>query len=177
MIALYLIAAVVVIFLIVVALQPAAFTVTRSARLAVPPEKVFPHVNDLHQWEAWSPWAKMDPNSKNSFQGPASGVGAALAWAGNHKVGEGRMTITESQPGNLIRFRLEFLKPMKATNLATFSFQPEAGQTIVTWTMSGNNNFVGKAFGLVVNCDRMIGGQFEQGLANLKGVAESGTAG
>ena len=173
MIAFYLIAALVLIFIIVVAMQPAEFNVMRSAKLAEPPEKIFPHVNDLHLWEAWSPWAKLDPNAKNSFAGPASGVGAAMAWEGNCKVGVGRMTITESKASSLIRFRLEFEKPMKATNTAEFTFKPEGGQTVVTWSMAGRNNFAGKVFGLFMNCDKMIGGQFEKGLAQLKSVAEA----
>ena len=166
------IAVLVVLFIIVVAMQPSDFSVTRSAKMAAPPEKVFPYVNDLHQWEAWSPWAKLDPNAKNSFEGPASGVGAAMAWEGNCKVGVGRMTITESKTGGLVRFKLEFVKPMKATNTAEFTFKPEGNQTVIAWTMAGKNNFVGKAFGLFVGCDKMIGGQFEKGLATLKSVAE-----
>ncbi len=160
-----------ILFVIFVLGQPSEFSVTRSLKMAAPPEKVFPHVNDLHQWEAWSPWAKLDPNATPTFSGAATGVGAAMAWSGNNKVGQGKMTITESQPSQLIRFRLEFLKPMVATNLATFTFQPEGGGTLVTWAMAGRNNFMGKIFGLLVNCDKMVGGQFEKGLASLREVA------
>ena len=167
------IVALLALLIIVAATRPDEFTVTRSAKFAAPPEEVFPHVNDLHKWEAWSPWAKLDPNAKNSFAGPAAGVGAAMAWEGNCKVGVGRMTITESRPCELIRFRLEFIKPMQATNMAEFSFKPDNNQTVITWTMSGKNNFVGKIFGLFMNCDKMIGGQFDKGLATLKSVAEA----
>ena len=166
-------AVVVVVFLIIVATRPSDFRVTRSAAIAAPPEQVFPHVNELRNWEAWNPWGKMDPNCKMTYHGPPAGVGASYAWVGNNKVGEGRSTITESKPNQLVRFRLEFAKPMKATNTAEFTFQPEGGQTIVTWTMSGKNNFIGKAFGLVVNCDHMIGSQFETGLAQMKLLAEA----
>jgi len=161
-----------ILFLVVIAGRPAAFTVSRAASFSAPPEKIFPHVNDLHQWDAWSPWAKLDPNAKNTFSGAAAGAGAARAWAGNNKVGAGKMTITESQPGALIRLRLEFQKPMKATHTAEFTFQPEGDRTVVTWRMAGNSSFRGKCFGLFMDCEKMIGRQFEAGLASLKSVTE-----
>src|SRR5277367_882886 len=102
-----------IIFSIVVAGRPDEFIVSRSVKISAPPEKVFPHVNDLHKWEAWSPWAKMDPACKNTYDGTAAGVGAGFAWDGNKKVGAGRMTIIESAPSDLIRIKLEFLKPFK----------------------------------------------------------------
>ncbi|MCE9592024.1 MAG: SRPBCC family protein [Planctomycetes bacterium] len=162
----------VVVLVVVVALRPSGFSVARSMGMAAPAGRVFEQVNDLHKWEAWSPWAKLDPDAKVTYDGPAAGVGAGFAWVGSSKVGEGRMTITESRPGELVRFRLEFLKPMKATNTAEFTFRSAGGQTVVTWTMSGRNNFAGKAFGLVVNCDKMVGGQFEKGLADMKSIVE-----
>lgn len=162
-------------FAVIAALQPADFRITRSATIAAPPEVVFPHVNDMHQWQEWSPWAKIDPAAKVSFDGPPSGKGAGYAWDGNMEVGAGRMTITESQPSELIRFQLDFEKPMKGTNIAEFTFKPEGGQTVVTWTMSGKNGFMGKAVGLIMNCDKMVGGQFEKGLATLKVLAEAET--
>ena len=167
------IAFIAIIFFVVVAGRPDEFVVSRSAKISAPPEKVFPHVNDLQAWEAWSPWAKLDPNAKNSFAGPPSGVGTAMKWEGNNKVGVGRMTVTESKPGEVIRFRLDFEKPMKATNTAEFTFRPEAGQTVVTWSMFGKNNFMGRLFGLIMNCDKMVGGQFEQGLTSMKSVVEA----
>ena len=162
-----------ILLVIVIAGQPNEFTFTRSAKITAPPEKIFPHVNDLHLWQAWSPWAKLDPNSKSTFSGPDAGVGAAMAWVGNNKVGEGKMTIIENQPSTLIRFRLDFLKPMVATNTAEFVFLPEGHQTIVTWRMHGKNNLMGKLFGLLINCDKMVGSQFEKGLSALKSVAET----
>ena len=165
--------AVIAAFLVAAALQPADFRITRSATMAAPPAVIFPHVDDLHKFQEWSPWAKLDPAAKISFDGPVSGKGAAFAWAGNMDVGVGRMSILDSQPGELVRFQLDFEKPMKGTNLAEFTFKPEGAQTAVTWTMSGKNGFVAKAFGLVVNCDKMVGGQFEQGLAALKTLAEA----
>ena len=158
-------------FVVVIAGQPDEFKVVRSMPIAASPGKVFPHVNDLHKWEAWSPWAKLDPNAKNSFAGPESGAGAAMAWDGNKKIGAGRMTITESVPNELVRFRLEFIRPFQATNTAEFTFRPEAGQTIVVWTMTGRNTLFSKLFGLFMNCADLCGRDFEKGLANLNSVA------
>ena len=166
-------AVVVVAFVVVVAMQPSEFRVTRTATIDAPPAAVFEQVNDLRKWNAWSPWAKLDPNAKNTFEGPASGKGASFAWAGNSQVGEGRMTITESRPNERVAMKLDFVKPFEATNTTEFTFKPEGGKTVVTWAMSGRNNFVGKAVSLCMNCDKMIGGQFEQGFANLKAVVET----
>lgn len=158
--------------LVIIAGRPDEFTVLRSIKIAVPPEKVFPHVNELKKWDAWSPWAKIDPNCKMTYIGPPAGVEASYSWAGNTKVGEGKLTIIESAPRSLIRLRLEFLKPFKATNTAEFKFTPEGGETLVTWSMTGKNNFFFKVFGLFMDCDTMVGKDFEKGLASLKGVAE-----
>src|SRR4030095_433305 len=113
------------------------------------------------------------PNAKNTFEGPSAGEGAVFRWAGNKNVGEGSMTITESRPNDLIRIRLEFLKPFAATNATEFTFTPQGNQTLVTWTMSGKNNFIAKAIGLFIDCDKMIGGMFEKGLAQMKSLAEA----
>jgi hypothetical protein len=115
----------------------------------------------------------MDPACKNTYTGAAAGTGAILSWAGNKKVGEGRMTIFESAPSDLIRIKLEFLKPFKATNTAEFVFKPEGNQTVVTWSMFGKNNFFFKAFSLFMNSDKMVGKDFEKGLAAIKTVAEA----
>lgn len=164
------------VFLVVVALQPSHFSITRSTTIAAAPAAVFPHVNELRKWEAWSPWARLDPNMKATYRGPAAGVGAESAWAGNNEVGEGSMTITESRAGERVRFRLDFVKPMAGTAAAEFTFQPQGNQTVVAWTMSGENSFVCKAIGMFVNCDKMVGEQFEKGLAQLKTVAEAPAA-
>ncbi|MCK9605697.1 MAG: SRPBCC family protein [Methylomonas sp.] len=174
MLALVLILAVVaVVFVLIVVRRPGDFQVTRSLLMAAPASSVFEQVNNLKKWDAWSPWAKLDPNANNVFQGPEAGVGAVMRWAGNSKVGEGSMTIVASQPSELIRFKLAFLKPFKATNSAEFTFQTEGEQTLVTWRMSGTNNFIGKVMGLFMNCDAMVGGQFEQGLAAIKAIVEA----
>ena len=155
-----------------IATRPAEFRVTRAATYAAPAAAVFAQVNELRKWEAWSPWAKKDPQMKQDNQGPPAGTGAVTSWQGNKDVGEGRMTIVESRPNELIRFKLEFLKPFNATNSAEFSFKEQGGRTEVSWSMSGQNNFIGKAMGVVFDFDKMIGGDFEAGLANLKTVVE-----
>lgn len=155
-----------------IASRPNEFRITRSATITAPLAQVFERVNDFDHWQAWSPWARMDPNAKNSFEGTPSGVGAIFHWEGNNKVGEGGMTILESWQPERIRIQLDFLKPFKATNAVEFTFAPEGDGTLVTWSMSGRANFMNKAFTLVMGCDKMIGGQFEQGLANLNAVCQ-----
>ena len=110
---------------------------------------------------------------KLTFAGPATGPGASYSWVGNNQVGEGRLTIIESRPNDLVRIKLEFMKPFAATNTAEFTFKPEGDKTAVTWSMQGNNNFIAKALHLVMNMDKMVGGQFEKGLADMKLVAEA----
>ena len=171
------IAAIVVVFVAVVAMQPSEFRIVRSATISAPPPAVFAQVNDFHNWEAWSPWAKLDPAAKTTFEGPLAGTGAIFRWAGNDKIGEGSMTITESRPSDLIRITLEFVKPFAATNTAEFTFEPEGNQTAVTWSMAGKNNFIAKAVCLFMNMDKMVGGQFEEGLAELKTVVEAAPKG
>jgi len=168
-------AVVVVVFVVIVAMRPSEFRVERSAAMSAPAPAVFAWVNDLHKWQEFSPWAKLDPAAKATFSGSSDGVGAVFEWAGNKQVGEGRMTIIESRPNELIRFRLDFLKPFAATNTAEFTFKPDGDQTVVTWSMTGKNNFMFKAVGLFMNCDKIVGAQFDQGLANLKGLVDVGT--
>jgi uncharacterized protein YndB with AHSA1/START domain len=166
-------AVIVVVLAAVVALQPAEYRVARTTTISAPPPVVFAQVNDFHKWGAWNPWAKLDPAMKQTYEGAPAGTGAVYTWAGNNQVGEGRMTMTESRPNELIRIRLEFLEPMASTATAEFTFTPEGDATSVTWSMSGQNNFVGKAIGLFMNMDQMIGGAFEQGLAHMKSAAEA----
>ena len=155
-----------------IATRPGEFQVARSTTFAAPAPAVFAQVNELKKWEAWSPWAKKDPQAKSSYAGPAAGVGASMSWAGNNDVGEGRMTIAESRPAELVRIKLEFLKPFAATNTAEFSFKDEGGRTALTWSMRGQNNFIGKAMCLVFDMDKMVGGDFEAGLAGIKAIVE-----
>jgi hypothetical protein len=159
-------------FAAIVARRPSEFRVARSTTIAAPPSAVFAEVNDFHRWEAWNPWGKIDPAMKQSYEGAPAGTGAIYTWSGNSKVGEGRMTLTESRPNDLIRINLEFFKPFRATNTTEFTFKPEDQQTAVTWTMMGKNNFMAKAVHLFMNMDKMVGGQFEKGLAQMKSVVE-----
>ena len=158
---------------VLASLKPDAFRVTRSATIAAPADAVFAHLVDFHRWNAWSPWAKRDPAAKNSFDGPDSGVGSSFAWAGNSKVGAGKMTIEECIRDESLRIRLEFERPMQAVNRASFELKPEGEATRVTWSMAGKNNFYAKLFSLVVDMDKMIGKDFEEGLGNLKALAEA----
>ena len=161
------------IFLIVVAMQPAEYSVSRTATIAAPQAAIFPHVNEPKKWEAWNPWGKIDPAMKLTYDGPTSGVGASYSWEGNNEVGAGKMTITESKPAELVHFHMDFFKPMAGTAEADFTFKPEGDKTSVTWSMSGKNNFISKAFCMFMNMDKMIGGSFEKGLADLKNVVET----
>jgi hypothetical protein len=160
-------------FVLVVAVQPTDFRVVRSATMAAPPARVFAQVNDFHKWEAWSPWVKLDPNAKVSYEGPTEGTGAKFHWAGNADVGEGNMTITESRPDERIRIDLVFIKPFAGKCDTLFTFEPSGDQTTVTWDMSGKNNFIAKAISLCIDCDKMVGGQFELGLNSMKAIVES----
>ena len=162
-----------ILFIIVAAMRPDDFRVSRTIKISAPASAVFAQVNELQKWDAWSPWAKLDPNAQNSFEGPPSGTGAVMRWSGNNKVGQGSMTIIESNPYDFISFKLEFLKPFATHNTATFTFNSENNQTTVTWCLYGKNNFMRKAVGLIMNCDKMVGEQFEKGLAALKSVAEA----
>jgi len=159
--------------LVLVMMQPAHYQVERSATINAPATTVFPLVNDFHKWDSWSPWAKLDPAMKTTYEGAPAGTGATYSWTGNSQVGEGKMTIIESRPSDLIKIKLEFIKPFAATNATDFTFTPSGNSTNVKWTMSGDNNFIGKAFSLFMNMDKMIGADFEKGLAQMKTVAES----
>jgi uncharacterized protein YndB with AHSA1/START domain len=165
--------AVVAVLLLVIATRPAHFRIERSAQISAPPAVVFSLVNDFRQWPKWSPWEKVDPAMKKTFDGPATGQGASYAWAGNSKAGEGRMTILESKPSEEVSIQLEFVKPFAATNRATFTMSPSAQGTEVHWIMEGDNGFAAKAFSLFMNMDKIVGKDFEEGLANLSSAARS----
>jgi uncharacterized protein YndB with AHSA1/START domain len=171
-----LVAAVVVVgaVAVVIASRPSEFRVARATTIAAPPAVVFAQINDFHKWETWNPWGKMDPGMKQSYEGEPAGVGAVYRWSGNNEVGEGRMTIVESRPNQQVKVQLEFHKPFAATSLATFTLMPQGiNQTLVTWSMEGQNNFMAKAVHMVMNMDTMIGGQFEKGLAAMRTAAEA----
>ena len=171
--ALAVLAVIVIVVIVVVALQPAQYRITRTATMRAPAAAIFTQVNDFHNWKAWSPWERIDPAMKRDYDGTPAGIGAVYTWAGNREVGEGRMTITESRPSELIRIRLEFFKPMAGVSAAEFRFEPSGQDTVVTWSMSGDKNFLGKAIHLVLNMDAMIGGNFDKGLAQLRSMVEA----
>jgi hypothetical protein len=164
--------AAVVIVLALAARKPDTFTYTRSTRINAPPEKIAPLVSDFRRWRAWSPYEDRDPELKRSYSGKESGVGAIYAWEGNKNVGSGRMEILESTPRN-VRIQLDFFAPFKASNVAEFSFTPQGSATEVVWAMTGRNVFIGKLMSVFMDMDKMIGRDFETGLAAMKVAAES----
>jgi uncharacterized protein YndB with AHSA1/START domain len=170
------VAGAILILVAVATTRPAEFHIERSVTIAAPPAVVFPRVNDFHAWASWSPWEKLDPNLKRTYSGPAAGAGATYAWVGNSDVGEGKMTIQKSEPSSRVAIQLEFIKPFAATNQATFTFAPLADGTKVTWGMDGQNNFMSKIVSLFMDMDKLVGGDFERGLANLKQQSESTAA-
>lgn len=164
----------IVVLAVIVATRPSSFQVSRSTTVSAPPAELFALVHDFHNFAEWSPWEKLDPSMKRTFSGPPRGVGAKYEWVGNDQVGEGSMTIERETPDAEVVIELHFIKPFSALNTTTFAFAPAgADTTTVTWSMSGHNDFFGKAFSLVMNMDKMVGGDFERGLATMKSIAES----
>lgn len=159
-------------FLVVVWIQPDDYRLTRQTMIAAPASAVFAQVNDLNRWEDWSPWAKLDPNAKITFDGPNAGVGAIFHWDGNDKVGAGTMRITESKPNERVATRTDFTRPFAGSSNSDFVFSEQGGQTNVIWTMHGTQNFIGKAICLFMSMEKMLGPDFERGLAQLKQVTE-----
>lgn len=164
-------AAVVAVLALYVDSRPAEFKVERSARIPAPPALVFARLADFGRWSDWSPWEKLDPAMKRTLSGAPAGVGHSYAWAGNDKVGEGRMTITGLAAPERVDIRLEFLKPWKATNATVFTIVPDGTGSRVTWSMSGTKGFLMKAMGIFMSMDAMVGKDFEKGLSNLAAVA------
>ncbi|MGI9024596.1 MAG: SRPBCC family protein [Burkholderiaceae bacterium] len=162
--------------LIFAATKPDDFRVERSATIKAPPSKISALIDDFHQWALWSPWEKIDPTMKRTFSGPASGVGSAYAWTGDGKVGAGRMEIVEanasSNAPSKIRIKLDFIKPLEGHNTATYTLVPEGDATRVTWAMDGPRPYIAKLMSVFFSMDKMIGGEFEKGLADMKAVAE-----
>jgi hypothetical protein len=147
------------------------FEVTRSATIDADAATIHGLINDFHEWTTWSPWEDVDPDLQRTYTGPDAGVGASYAWSGNRKAGQGSMTITSSTPER-IGVQLSFLKPWKATNEVAFTLTPTGSGTEVTWTMTGESTGIAALFGKIVSMDRMVGGDFEKGLARLKATAE-----
>ncbi len=158
--------------LVFAATRPDSFRIERKALIAAPPEAIFPQINSFRAWTAWSPWEGKDPAMRRQYGERTAGVDASYAWAGNRLVGVGRMEIVESVPPSRVVIRLTFLKPFKAVNMAEFTLTPQGAGTEVTWAMHGASPYLSKVMGVVVNMDRMVGRDFETGLANLKRVVE-----
>lgn len=154
------------------ATRPDTFRIERTIGIKAPPEKVFGFIDDFRQWPAWSPWEKKDPAMKRTLGQLASGKGAVYEWDGDKNVGKGRMEITESSPPSRVAIKLDFIKPFEAHNAVEFTLRPEGDTTRVTWAMQGPSPYLSKLMGLFFSMDRMVGGDFETGLANLKTVAE-----
>jgi uncharacterized protein YndB with AHSA1/START domain len=165
-------AIVIAVVLILAAAKPNTFSVQRGATMKAPPEKIFSLINDFHQWGNWSPWENRDPAMTRSFSGAQSGRGAAYAWEGNKNVGSGRMEILDASAPSKITIKLDFLKPFEAHNTAEFTMLPQGDVTNVTWVMHGPAPFMSKMMQVFMNIDRLIGKDFEIGLANLKGLTE-----
>jgi hypothetical protein len=157
--------------LIYAATKPDVFRVQRAASIKAPPEKIAVVLSDFHAWQGWSPWEKMDPAMKRSYSGAEKGKGAAYAWEGNGKVGQGRMEITDAAPSR-VALNLDFIKPFEAHNKVVFTLTPKGDATEVNWAMQGPVPYPAKIVHVFMDMDSMVGGQFEAGLANLKTLAE-----
>jgi hypothetical protein len=164
--------AVVVIFAAYVAMRPSEYKVERSLVVNAPASEIFPRVATFQKWTSWSPWAHLDPGMKVEYSGPTGGVGSVYYWKGNDKVGEGRMTVTGATQDRLIEIKLDFIKPWEQTSKTSFTFQPEGSGTKVTWSMTGERDFVGKLFGIFMDMDKMVGPDFEKGLLALRTKAD-----
>jgi uncharacterized protein YndB with AHSA1/START domain len=170
------VAAVIVIAIAVLAIyaatKPDSFTVQRAIVIKAPPEKIFALITDLHGWAAWSPYEAKDPAMKRTFSGAPSGKGAIYEWDGNNKVGQGRMEIIDAPPPAKVVIKLDFIRPFEGHNSAEFMLAPQGDMTAVTWTMYGPARYITKVMSTVFDLDKMIGTDFEVGLANLKAAAE-----
>jgi uncharacterized protein YndB with AHSA1/START domain len=162
----------IVVLLAFAATRPNDFRIERTTLIQAPPEKVFALVNDFHQWEAWSPWEKVDPQLKRTYTGAASGAGAIYEWRGNKDIGAGRMAIVESVPSSRILIDLDFVTPFEAHNKVAFTLVPQGAATVVTQAMYGPSPFVSKLMGLFFSMDKMVGDKYEEGLGHLKAQAE-----
>lgn len=163
---------VVVTILAIAATKPDQFYVERSGVAGAPSAVVFEKVNNLQNWNSFSPWAKLDPNAKVAFEGPQAGEGAIFKWDGDKNVGAGMMTIVESKPNELVKFRLDFVRPFEGSMMAEFKFHPDSAGTFVTWNTYGPNTFFSKIMSVFWDCNTMMGGFLEQGLANLDAVSK-----
>lgn len=169
-----LVALLIVAVLAFAATRPNSFSVQRSTRINAAPQTVWPLLTDFHRWPEWSPWEKLDPGMQRTHSGAGQGVGAIYEWNGNKKVGAGRMEITEAQAHSQVKLSLDFVRPFKSSNVAQYTLASQGDATDVTWSMSGPATFITKLMGVFVSMDKMVGKDFEEGLAKMKTVAEKG---
>ena len=162
----------IVITLILAVTKPDSFSIARSATINAPPEKVFSLINDFHQWRGWSPWENKDPNLKRTYSGAERGKAAVYAWEGNKNVGSGRMEILEATPSSKVVIKLDFFTPFEGHNTAEFTMLPQGNTTNVHWVMHGPSRFITKVMQVFFSFDKMIGKDFESGLASMKNLAE-----
>jgi uncharacterized protein YndB with AHSA1/START domain len=158
--------------LIYAATKPDSFRIERSTQIKAPAEKIFALINDFHQWEAWSPWEKIDPALKRTYGGAASGTGAVYEWSGNKDIGQGRMEITQSTPSSKVALKLDFMKPFEAHNMVEFTLAEQGGSTTLTQAMYGPSPYMSKVMGLFFSMEKMVGEKYEEGLASIKAIAE-----
>ena len=163
-------------WLVYAATQPNTFRVERTTLVNAPPGNIYPLIADFHRWTEWSPYEKLDPALKRTYSGADSGQGAIYAWDGNKDIGAGRMEITEVTPPNGIVIKLDFFRPFESSNVAEFTMTPEGNATRVAWAMHGPANYLSKLMGTLFDMDKMVGKDFETGLATLKSLAESAPA-
>ena len=159
--------------LLYAATKPDTFHVQRSISIQAPPEKIFALLNDFHQSLAWSPYEKKDPAMKRAFTGAESGKGAVYHFEGNKEVGKGRLTITDTTPSSKVVIALDMYEPFEGHNIVEYTLDAKGGSTDVTWSIHGKQPYIGKVMSLFIDCDKMIGKDFEVGLANLKALSET----
>jgi carbon monoxide dehydrogenase subunit G len=156
----------------IAAMRPKEFRYRRTTRIKAAPDKIFVNINDFHNWAAWSPYEKLDPEMQKTHSGPVSGKGSIYEWDGNAKVGKGRMEIIDASAPRKVTIKLDFMRPFVAHNTAEFTLEPQGEITDVAWSMYGPSPFVTRVMGVFMNMDALVGRDFETGLANLKAIAE-----
>ena len=160
-------------FVVYVASKPPEYLIFREVSVQTSPERVFPLINNSREMGRWMPWSETDPQMKMSYSGPEAGVGSKASWESLGKMGVGSSTISESIANRLVKFDLQYLKPFEMRQAAEISIQPLGARSVVRWSVSGHNNFIGRSLCVFMNMDKMVGGSFEKGLAKLKAIAES----
>lgn len=157
----------------VAAFQPPDYTISRSVVIKATPEKLFPYINSAEKSYSWMPWQEMDSKVQMSYSGPADGVGSVGSWKSDGQMGVGESTIIESVPNKLTKTKIAYVKPFEMNQLAEMSLDQGTDGTTVKWSVTGSNNIIGRVFGLFMNMDKMVGGNFEKGLTKLKTLVES----